>query len=120
VSHLPDEFGEAIAHRTYQSRPSEHSVQIAPESLLANVIGATEPKIVSWHHQAVRTVPSGWRITARASDGVIEALEHEHHPWAIALQWHPELSLNDPQQQRIFQAFVAAAHKCKESSDLDD
>jgi putative glutamine amidotransferase len=40
---------------------------------------------------------------------VIEALEHERHPWAIAVQWHPELSINDPLQKRIFRAFVAAA-----------
>jgi putative glutamine amidotransferase len=40
---------------------------------------------------------------------VIEALEHEQHPWAIALQWHPELAINDPPQQRIFQSLVEAA-----------
>jgi putative glutamine amidotransferase len=116
IPHLPDEFGEAIAHRSHQSRPSEHVVQIAPESRLASVIGVTEPNIVSWHHQAVRTVPPGWRTVARASDGVIEALEHEHHSWAIALQWHPELSLHDPQQQRIFQDFVAAARDCQSAA----
>lgn len=113
IPHLPDEFGEAVIHRTHQTRPSEHRVQIAPDSRLAAVIGATEPQIVSWHHQAVRTVPASWRTVARAPDGVIEALEHEYHPWAIALQWHPELSLNDPQQQRIFQAFIAAAQNCQ-------
>jgi putative glutamine amidotransferase len=110
VSHVPDEFGEATRHRTHQSLPSEHCVQIAPESRLAKVIGTKEATIFSWHHQAASTVPLGWRVTAQAPDGVIEALEHEHHPWAIALQWHPELSINDPQQQRIFQAFVEAAH----------
>lgn len=113
IPHLPDEFGEAVIHRTHQTRPSEHRVQIAPDSRLAAVIGVTEPQIVSWHHQAVRTVPASWRTVARAPDGVIEALEHEYHPWAIALQWHPELSLNDPQQQRIFQAFIATAQNCQ-------
>lgn len=112
VPHLPDEFGEAIAHRSHQSRPSKHTVQIAPESRLASVIGATESQIVSWHHQAVCTVPDVWQTVARATDGVIEALEHKHHPWAIALQWHPELSLHDPQQQQIFQAFITATRSC--------
>lgn len=109
VPHLPDEFGEFVVHRMEQSIPSEHTVQIAPGSRLAQVIGTTETTIVSWHHQATRTVPLGWRIAAQAEDGVIEALEHKHHPWAIALQWHPELSLNDPQQQSIFRSFIAAA-----------
>lgn len=72
-------------------------------------MGTTQVKVVSWHHQAASTVPPEWRITAQAADGVTEAVEHQHHPWAIALQWHPELSINDPLQQRIFRAFVAAA-----------
>lgn len=109
VSHLPDEFGEAVAHRADQLHSVEHSVQITPGSLLNTIVGTTEIKVMSWHHQAANTVPLQWRITARASDGVIEALEHKSHPWAIALQWHPELSINNPQQLRIFQAFVAAA-----------
>ncbi len=46
-------------------------------------------------------------------DGLIEALEHEYHPWAIALQWHPELAIDDPTQQRIFQALVEVARTRK-------
>ena len=109
VSHVPDEFGEATKHRAHQSLPTEHSVQIACSSRLAKLMGTTEATIVSWHHQAASTVPLGWRVTAQAPDGVIEALEHEHHPWAIALQWHPELAINDTASQRIFRAFVEAA-----------
>lgn len=113
VSHIPDEYGEVVEHTKDRIHTSEHRVQIMPESRLATMIGTTEATIVSWHHQAARTVPPGWRITAYAADGLIEALEHEHHPWAIAVQWHPELSLNDPLQQRLFQALVKAARSGK-------
>ena len=113
VSHIPDEYGEVVAHTRDRIHTSEHRVQIMPESRLAKMIGTTEETIVSWHHQAARTAPTGWQVTAYAADGLIEALEHEHHPWAIALQWHPELSLNDPLQQRIFQALVKAARNRK-------
>lgn len=109
VSHLPDEFGEVVKHRADQLHSVEHSVQITPGSLLNTIVGTTKIKVMSWHHQAASTVPLQWRVTARAEDAVIEALEHKSHPWAIALQWHPELSSNDPLQQRIFQAFVTAA-----------
>jgi len=110
VPHVPDEFGEDVAHRLEVLRHSEHSVQILPGSQLAEIVGATEIKrVTSWHHQAVRNVPSGWIVSAQAEDGVIEALEHEHHTWAIALQWHPEKSLTDPVHLRIFEAFVEAA-----------
>jgi putative glutamine amidotransferase len=91
-------------------------VQIEPHSRLAKVIGSTEVTVVSWHHQAVRIVPPGWRVAAYASDGVIEALEHEHHPWAIALQWHPELAIDDQLQQRLFHALVEAARARKTMS----
>lgn len=109
IPHLPDEVGEIVIHRADQMHSIEHNVQIASESRLAGIIGATEVKVFSWHHQAASTVPLEWRIVARAADGVIEAIEHKHHPWAIALQWHPELSIDDPLQQRIFQAFITAA-----------
>lgn len=113
VTHLPDEFGDVVVHRAQQTLPSEHLVQIASESRLASFMGTTEATVVSWHHQAISTVPQGWRVAAHAPDGVIEALEHERHPWAIALQWHPELSIKDSRQQRIFQAFIKAAQNRK-------
>jgi len=109
VPHLPDQFGEVVIHRVEELRSIEHDVQIFPGSRLATMMGTTQAKVVSWHHQAASTVTLEWRVTAQAADGVIEAVEHQHHPWAIALQWHPELSINDPLQQGIFRAFVAAA-----------
>ena len=113
VSHLPDEFGDVVLHRAEQTLPSEHSVQIASESRLATIMGTTEATVVSWHHQATSTVPQGWRVAAHAPDRVIEALEHERHPWALALQWHPELSIKDLRQARIFRAFIEAAQNRK-------
>lgn len=119
LPHVPDQFGDQILHREEQLCPTTHSVQVVPDSMLAEIVGATEMEIVSWHHQAVPTVPPGWRATAFAPDGVIEALEHEEHPWAIALQWHPELSAEqDPLQQRIFDAFISAARNREHLSNV--
>ena len=108
IPHLPDEVGEVVIHRAHQSSSIEHSVKIAANSRLAEIVGATELNVFSWHHQAASIVPQEWNVTAQAADGVIEALEHKHHPWAIALQWHPELAIHDTLQQRIFQAFIHA------------
>lgn len=109
VQHVPDQFGETISHRLELLKPSEHKVQVLPNTQLAAIIGTKELTVVSWHHQAVRTVPPDWRVVAKAPDGVIEALEHNNHPWGLALQWHPELSPADPLHLCIFHAFVAAA-----------
>jgi putative glutamine amidotransferase len=43
----------------------------------------------SYHHQAVRDLGRGLRVTAKCTDGMIEALEHETYP-ICAVQWHPE------------------------------
>lgn len=109
IPHLPDAFGAAIAHRADQLHSVEHTVKIDLDTRLAQIVGTTEVNVVSWHHQAAGVIPPEWRIAAKAADGVIEALEHKYHPWAIALQWHPEMGIQDVGQQRIFQAFVAAS-----------
>jgi len=67
---------------------------------------------VSSHHQAPDRVGSVLRVVARAEDGAIEALELPDHPWLLAVQWHPELTAaDDPSQQRLFDALVAAARE---------
>jgi len=110
VPHVPDVYGETIAHRLdHPRRPIPHPVQVQPESRLAAIVGKTDISVVSWHHQAVKTVPDCWQIAAYAADGLVEALEHCQHPWMVAVQWHPELSPEDPVHQRLFEAFVQAA-----------
>lgn len=43
----------------------------------------------STHHQAVKDVAPGLRVTARSAEGIVEALEHELRP-VFATQFHPE------------------------------
>ncbi|KAM3093527.1 gamma-glutamyl-gamma-aminobutyrate hydrolase family protein [Phormidesmis sp. 146-35] len=110
VPHVPDAYGDAIAHRLdHPRRPTQHDVQVFPDSRLAQILETKALTIVTWHHQAVRTFSADWRLAAQASDGLVEALEHQHHPWAIGLQWHPEMSAQDPAHLKLFQALVKAA-----------
>ena len=106
--HLPDEFGDAVVHRKAPRVAADHDVEVEPDSRLAQLLGATRVCVPSSHHQAVRSVPPGWRVVARAADGVIEALEFLSHPWMVAVQWHPELSKAKP-HQRLFEGLVQAA-----------
>jgi putative glutamine amidotransferase len=112
VEHLPDELDNTIAHRQEPRGAVPHPVMIAPGSHLARVLGEHAVVGASWHHQAIRTVAPGLVVTARAADGTIEAVELPGHRWLLAVQWHPEMTAaEDPVQQRLFEALVAAARR---------
>jgi putative glutamine amidotransferase len=106
--HVPDEFSEIDHFSPADRQPIRHAVQVLPQTRLAAIIQVEELSVVSWHHQGIRTAPHGWKAVAHAPDGLIEAIEHEAHPWAVALQWHPEFSSDDPSHRRIFDAFIQA------------
>lgn len=112
--HLPDVFGEQVAHRLPPREPTYHEVVLTPESRLAALLGTNEINGVSWHHQAIHQLGTGMVATGHAPDGVIEAAEIPSHPWFIGVQWHPEMSSeHDPVQQHIFEAVVAAANSSR-------
>jgi putative glutamine amidotransferase len=67
-----------------------HSATVRPDSMLHSLVGREQLHINSFHHQAVKHLGRGLRVTARADDGLVEAIEHEAHPWLLGVQWHPE------------------------------
>jgi len=86
-----------------------HPVRVAAGSMLDGIVRADRPFAVpTAHHQAIDRLGAGLTATAWADDGIIEAVEltgGEHHPFVLAVQWHPEAG-DDP---RLFQALIAAA-----------
>ena len=67
-----------------------HKVLIEKDSILHSLFGS-ELLTNSYHHQSVRETGRGLKVTARAQDGVVEALEADgDYPFLLALQWHPE------------------------------
>lgn len=109
VQHVPDRFGTEIVHRNDGQPGTMHEVSVEPDSRLADYLGVTRLQVSSTHHQAIDRLAPGWRIVARADDGLPEAMEHQNHSWAIAVQWHPERILDEAPQRRLFEAFVRAA-----------
>ena len=81
---LPSERKSDVRHRHGGNRKYvKHQVSIAPGSRLSALMGgATNAVVNSWHHQAIKDVAPGFRVTARAQDGVIEAIEGETLPGA--------------------------------------
>jgi gamma-glutamyl-gamma-aminobutyrate hydrolase PuuD len=116
LEHLPDHVGDEVTHRVSREHHARHEVRLAPGSALAAIYAAERLEVASWHHQAVGRVGRGLRAVAWAEDGVVEAIELEGAPWLFAVQWHPELEIEDGSpQRRLFEAFVAeAARRCAE------
>jgi len=87
-----------------------HEVQISPGSMLHQIYGNSTLSVNSYHHQAVRGTGRGLKISARSSDGIIEAAESSDSRFITAVQWHPELMWKEePLHLKLFEAFVNAA-----------
>jgi putative glutamine amidotransferase len=111
-AHLPDAglFDGVDIHRNEVGLWTNHGVEVVAGSRLAQAMGATVAEPVSGHHQGVDRVGSGLDIVAVASDGVVEGLEVRDHRWAVAVQWHPELTADkDQSQQGIFDGLIGVA-----------
>ena len=71
-------------------------------------IGEGEIRVNSVHHMAIDDVASGFNVTARCPDGVIEAIESTRDDWwALGTQFHPESESASALDLRIFEEFIA-------------
>ncbi len=93
-----------------------HAVQLQPKSRVAKVFQADRlENVMSFHGQAVAKLGDGVRATAHADDRVIEAIEigQGDDEWIVAVQWHPELAIQDSRQLQLFRAFLAEARQAR-------
>lgn len=108
--HLPDHYGDAVAHRAPPREPVPHAVTVDATSKLHAVLGSLHFTCQSWHHQALREIPPLFKPVAWAPDGAVEAIESPGRRFLMAVQWHPELTAaEDAVQQNLFDALVNAA-----------
>ena len=106
IQDIPSQIGTTVKHR---QGGSYHTVKIEPQSHLANILGANEANVYSYHHQAVKDLAKGFTIVARTADGVPEAMERTDGPFGLFVQWHPEAMKDDlPHRDAIYGAFVNA------------
>ena len=104
----------AMQHAYYPDYPHDflaHSVSIAPASRLAAILGTETAQVNSLHHQACRIVAPALVVTAHAPDGIIEALEVAEHPFALAVQWHPEALPQMAESKALFGALITASRR---------
>lgn len=90
-----------------------HTLTIDPASKLSQILGNTNIRSNSHHHQAVKIVGEGLTVTARAEDDIIEGLEDADRTYVVGVQSHPESLFRraEPVWAKLFQSFVQAATK---------
>ena len=110
VQDIPSQCETDIAHDEESARDSRtHEISVEPGSLIATAIGTEHCTVNSFHHQSVKRVADGMRVTARSPDGIIEGLESTDEDWwVMAVQWHPEEMTDsaEPWDRGLFKAFA--------------
>lgn len=102
--HLPDVLGHN-GHRAGNAVFTTVGVRTVPETRLAALLGESAA-VPCYHHQGIAALGDHLVVSARDDDGVIEAIELPGENFVLAVQWHPEESLDD---LRLFAAIVDAA-----------
>jgi putative glutamine amidotransferase len=92
VQDIPSQVPSPRVHDTGGDRHAlAHDVAIEPGSRLFEILGRRPVVPVnSFHHQSIATVGAGLAVSARADDGVIEAVERRDCRFVVGVQWHPE------------------------------
>ena len=106
---------EAMFVKHIQETPSNHpihTVKMREDSYMASFL-ADEIHVNSFHHQIIRDLGKGLRISATSSDGAIEAIETtDEHKSVIAIQWHPEnLYYKDKDHFALFENLIERAKR---------
>lgn len=96
-----------------------HFVHSEEGSIIRQLLGK-DFAVNSFHHQAVAEPGSRLRVTARAADGVVEAVESTEMKPIIGVQWHPECfaMADDRSMAPLFSHFVASAESFRRARAL--
>jgi len=117
VQDIPSELLTRIQHPwtgAHQGAPEPfHVTHIEPGSRLSKLSGAAEVRVNSSHHQSILEPGRSLRVTSRAPDLVIEAVEWTGDSnWVTGVQWHPErMAETDSLAQALFRELVVASRK---------
>ena len=108
--HLPDLPATALTHRQCEAGESlTHDVDVVAGTKLRRIVRSARLGVNSFHHQAVDRLGEGLRVSARASDGTVEAIEDPRRPFVLGVQWHAEMLLEERRHRMLFEGLVTAA-----------
>jgi len=113
---LPSQFNGSVPIEHRQASPKDipsHTVSISRSSPLFTLLGSERAEVNSSHHQGVHELSPELECMAAADDGLIEAVFMRSRKFVWAVQWHPEIQLNDIESRRLFEAFIGACRQAQ-------
>src|SRR5947209_6196615 len=109
---LATELPEALQHRHPPEKGLRHAIVVERGTWLAEVYGDGELVVNSEHRRAICKVARGFRVSARALDGVVEAIEADLKDWfAIGVQWRPASASASGLDIQLFRGLVDACRQ---------
>ena len=117
IKHSQDLVREQASHTAFINKNSTLGNLFKNAGLPDNDKAEWMLPVNSFHHQAVREPGARLRVSARSSDGVIEAVESNEHKSILGVQWHPECFIltGDKSQMPIFNWLVGEASSFAEA-----
>ncbi len=109
---------ELLRHSQDEPRgQATHEVELAEGSLLRTIMGEGRLAVNSFHHQAARYAGPHLRVSAVATDGVVEGVESSEHKSIIGVQWHPECFVltGDGRGMPLFHWLVSEARSYRQA-----
>jgi putative glutamine amidotransferase len=109
---LARELPEALQHRHPPEKGLRHAINVLRGTRLSQIYGEGELVVNSEHRRAVSKVAKGFRVSAQALDGVIEAIETDGDGWvALGVQWRPASGSASGLDIQLFRGLIEAAAK---------
>lgn len=109
---IPSEIAGSLNHAESTDQRNmaylAHDLELAPDSWLAERLGATNLLINTLHHQALNVIAPGLRVVGQAPDQVIEVIEGTGPSFVLGVQCHPEelWEQADRRWARVFAGFI--------------
>lgn len=121
IQDIPELVGPKISHRNGEMYTNFHNIGIARGSRLNKALGTTTTRVISRHHQALEKIADLFEVSARSSDGVVEAVERKDGSFGIFVQWHPESlkKADPPHRNRLFSSLIEASRNVKATRKKD-
>lgn len=90
---------------------ASHQIRIENSSLLRCIMKREHIRVNSFHHQAVELPGKGLLVSARSSDGTVEAIESmQAGVFCLGVQWHPEC-MHDETARNLFKYFIDSCYR---------